>query len=216
MNQCGLCEEQLDDGHLCVGCVKATRVRLEAMPVLYGGLAALLPPAGGTSGIRSGKGGPPPLPVNEDILDLRSSAGMVATLEGWVDAIRAERGRPEVPHPGSPTGRVTRAVGELLGHLPWVAVSWPEAGLFAGEIRELARSVSSIIRPPAADRGHRVGNCPAVFEDGVICGAVLRLAPGEKVVTCRWCQTTYPPATWAGLKALIDGDAANGPHARAS
>jgi hypothetical protein len=206
VNQCGLCEEQLEGGYLCVGCTKSTRVRLEALPTLYGGLAALLPPAGGASGIRSGKGGPPPLPLNENILDMRSGGGMVATLESWVDAIRHDRGRPEVLHTGSPTGRITRAVGELLGHMPWVAVSWPEAGLFAGEIRELAREASSIIRPPVPARGRRIGNCPAQFEDGVICGAVLRLEPGERVVTCRWCQTSYPPATWMDLKVLIDED----------
>lgn len=209
MNVCQLCEDPLDDGYLCVGCVKNTRVRLEAMPVLYDGLAALLAPAGGTSGIRAGKGGPPPLPVNEDILDRRSGGGMVAVLESWVDAIRHDRGRPEVPHPGSPAGRVTRAVGELLAHMPWVAVSWPEAGLFAGEIRELARSVSSVLQPPAPDRGARLGNCPAAFEDGVICGAVLRLAPGARLVTCDWCGTTYPSGTWADLKILMDADATN-------
>jgi hypothetical protein len=212
VNQCGLCEEPLEEGYLCLGCAKATRVRLEALPTLYGGLAALLPPAGGTSGIRSGKGGPPPLPLNENILDMRSGGGMVATLESWVDAIRHDRGRPEVLHTGSPTGRITRTVGELLGHMPWVAVSWPEAGLFAGEIRELAREVSSIIRPPVPDCGRRIGNCPAQFEDGVICGAVLRLEPGERVVTCRWCQTSYPPAMWMGLKVLIDEDARAANH----
>jgi hypothetical protein len=47
MNICGLCEEQLEDGYLCVGCTKSTRVRLEALPVLHRGLAALLAPAGG-------------------------------------------------------------------------------------------------------------------------------------------------------------------------
>jgi hypothetical protein len=215
VSSCGLCESPLEDGYLCVGCTKATRVRLEAMPTLYGGLAVLLAPAGGTSGIRSGKGGPPPLPVREDILDMRSGGGIVASLESWVDAIRHERGRQEAPHPGSPTGRITRAVAELLGHMPWVAVSWPEAGLFASEIRSLARSASSIIRPPAPESGTRIGNCPAQFEDGAICGAVLRLGPGEKVVMCRWCETTYPPAMWTGLKVLIDVDAANARHAKA-
>lgn len=215
VSRCGLCEGRLEDAYLCLLCTKDTRVRLEAMPVLYGGLAALLSPSGGNSGIRSGKGGPPPLPLNEQILDMRSGGGMVASLESWVDAIRAERGRPEVPHAGSPTGRITRAVGELLGHLPWVAVSWPEAGLFAGEIRSLAREATSIIRPPDPERGTRIGNCPAQFEDGAICGAVLRLEPGQKVVMCRWCETTYPPAMWTGLKVLMDDDAANALHARA-
>lgn len=218
MNQCGLCEEPDETGsYLCVGCTKGTRVRLESMPTLYDGLALLLAPSGGVHTGRSAKPVYAPLPVSEEILDLRGQDGMVATLECWVDAIRAERSRPVAAHPGSPTGRVRRAAGELLGHLPWVAVSFPEAGLFAGELRELTRSISSVLRPPPVDRGVRLGNCPAVFEDGVICGAVLRLVPGEKVVMCRWCRTSYPPAMWAGLKILIDHDAtAKAKQARAS
>lgn len=208
MNQCLLCEQPDETGGmLCPGCTKATRVRLEALPTLYRGLGALLTPAGGVGQGRSGKGGPAPLPVSLDTLDVRGPGGMVAPLESWVDAVRHERGRPERPHIGSPEGRVERASGELVGHLPWIAVSWSEAGDFAGEIRELARSLSSMIRPSTPHRGTRIGNCPAQFEDGVICGAVLRLGPGERVVTCKWCQTSYPPATWAGLKVLIDEDA---------
>ncbi|MEW1719802.1 hypothetical protein [Streptomyces sp. NPDC093109] len=208
MTICGLCERYDDTGsYLCPGCTKATRVRLEALPVLYRGLGALLTPAvAGASG-RSGRGGPAPLPVALDVLDVRGPGGMVAVLESWVDAARAERGRPERPHRGSPEGRVDRAVGELLGHMPWIAVSWPEAGEFAAEVRALARNAATMIRPPAPDRGTRIGHCPAAHENGTLCGAVLRLAPGEHVVTCAWCGCSYPPATWAGLKALMDADA---------
>ncbi|MEW2177162.1 hypothetical protein AB0890_12635 [Streptomyces sp. NPDC005406] len=204
---CQLCEVALDDGMLCVGCTKATRVRLEALPTLYRGLGVLLTPAGGVGQGRSGKGGPAPIPVSLDVLDVRGPGGMVEPLESWVDAVRHDRGRPEHPHPGSPEGRVDRAVGELLGHMPWIAVSWPEAGDFAREIRELARAVSSMLRPPAADRGTRIGNCPAVDPSGALCGAVLRLAPGEKAVRCEWCDTCYPPYVWAQLKTWIDEDA---------
>lgn len=210
MNTCGLCEQGLEDGYLCVGCTKSTRVRLEALPVLHRGLAPLLAPAGGSGHGRRGKGGPVPLPVNEEILDLRGPGGIVGTVEGWIDAIRHDRGHRGIPPLGGIESRLAAAVAELSGHLPWVAVSWPDAGEFAKDIRELTRSISSIIRPPAAERGRRLGNCPAQFEDGEVCGAVLRLAPGERIVTCRYCQTTYPPATWTGLKALIDEDAKAG------
>lgn len=206
---CLLCEQPDETGgSLCRECTKATRVRLEGLPVLYRGLGALLTPAGGASQGRSGKGGPAPIPVALDVLDVRGPGGMAGLLESWVDAVRHDRGRPEPEHTGSPEGRVDRACGELLGHMPWIAVSWPEAGEFAGEIRELARSVASMIRPPAPDRGERIGNCPAVDPSGALCGAVLRLASGEKAVRCEWCGNQYPPYTWAQLKVWIDEDTA--------
>lgn len=208
MNICGLCEEPLEDGYLCGGCVKGTVVRLEALPVLHRGLGPLLAPAGGSVHGRRGKGGPAPLPVNEEILDLRGPGGIVGTAESWVDAIRESRGWTVVVCEGGVEARLAVAARALIGHMPWVAVSWPDAGEFARDIRELTRSVTSIICPSSsAARGTRIGNCPAQCQDDGICGAVLRLAPGERVVTCSWCGTSYPPATWSGLKVLIDEDA---------
>lgn len=208
MTTCLLCDEHDDTGGaLCPGCTKATRVRLEALPVLYRALAPLLTPSVSVGQGRSGKGGPAPIPVTLDILDIRGPGGMASLLESWVDAVRHERGRPEQPHTGSPEGRVDRAVGALLGHLPWIAVSWSEAGDFAKEVKELARSVSTMIRPPDTQRGTRIGNCPAIDLSGALCGAVLRLAPGEKAVRCEWCGNRYPPFVWAQLKTWIDEDA---------
>jgi hypothetical protein len=67
--------------------------------------------------------------------------------------------------------------------------------------------VSSIARPTASEvRGMRIGKCPAVDLSGVLCGAVLWLAPGEKAVRCEWCGTRYPPVVWAQLKTWIDED----------
>lgn len=205
MNLCLLCDEHdAMGGYLCPGCTKATVVRLECMPALHDGLLPFLVPSTAVGQGRSGKGGPAPLPVVESILDLRVT--MVGALEDWLSAVHQERGMRE-PRPGGVDGRLVTAASGLLRNVPWIAVSWPQAGVFAEEIRDLARSVSSIVAPAVSEvRGTRVGNCPAVFEDGVICGAALRLAPGERVVTCAWCQTSYPPATWPELKALIDHD----------
>jgi len=212
LNHCQLCEQPIEDGYLCRGCVKATVVRLECLPQLYAGLAPFLTPA--VSGGR-GRGSRPvyaPLPVSEDILDLRGPGGMVGAVEGWVAAIRKDRRFVTTPtrRPGvgpSIEVRLNAAVAELIANMPWVSVSWPDAGAFAIDIRELTRSVSSIVDPQQlVDQGTRLGNCPAAFEDGVLCGAVLRLYPGDKAVTCRWCGVSYPPAAWPGLKLLIDED----------
>lgn len=208
MDLCQLCtQHDAMGGYLCPGCTKVTRVRLECLPALYDGLLPFLAPSSAIGQGRSGKGGPAPLPVREEILDLRGPGGMVGVAEGWLSAVRQERSmRPVVPV-GSVERRLAAAVSGLLVNLAWIAVSWEQAGACAGEIRDLVRDVQSIVAPAVAEvRGTRVGTCPAVHDDGGVCGAVLRLGHGERVVTCPWCRTSYPPATWVGLKVLIDED----------
>ena len=208
MDLCQLCtQHDAMGGYLCPGCTKDTVVRLECLPALYDGLRSFLAPSSSIGQGRQGKGGPAPLPVREEILDLRGPGGMVGIVENWLSAVRQERGMQQPTLAGSVEGRLSAAATGLIVNMPWISVSWPTAGTFAEEIRDLARSVSSIIRPAApTEQGTRIGKCPAVFDDGGVCGAVLRLAPGERVVTCSWCRMTYPPATWVGLKVLIDED----------
>ncbi|MFJ8866738.1 hypothetical protein ACIRD6_13410 [Streptomyces sp. NPDC102473] len=210
MDLCQLCTQHDPTGSmLCLGCTKATLVRLECLPALYDGLLPFLAPSSAIGQGRTGKGGPAPLPVREEILDLRGPGGMVGIVESWLAAVHQDRGwAPRVPF-GSVEGRLDTAVSGLRRNMPWIAVSWEQAGTFAGEIRDLVRDVQSIVAPAVAQvRGTRVGACPAVHDDGGVCGAVLRLGHGERVVTCAWCHTSYPPATWEGLKVLIDEDAA--------
>ncbi|MFF3060889.1 hypothetical protein [Streptomyces sp. NPDC057909] len=215
MNTCLLCEQPDETGgYLCPGCTKATVVRLECLPGLYDGLLPFLAPSAAVSQGRSGKGGPAPLPVREEILDLRGPGGMVGVVEDWLSAVRLERRMRQLVPAGSIEGRLKAAVSGLLANMPWIAVSWPSAGTFAEEIRELAKSVRSIIAPhDPAERGIRLGKCPAVDESGNICGAILTYRRGETVVTCPWCTCAFPPATWAGLKEFIDHDEKAASHA---
>ncbi|WP_241778553.1 hypothetical protein [Streptomyces sp. AcH 505] len=196
----------MEDGYLCLGCVKDLRVRLESWPTLYTGLALFLAPGTGGGQGRGAKPAYGPMPVSEDILDLRGPGGLVGVAEGWVSAIRRDRRMTALAPQGGVEGRLGAAVAQLLGHLPWVAVSWPDAGAFAADVREVTRSVSSIFVPPP-DRGRRLGNCPALNNDGSLCGAVLRLHQGAKVSSCPWCGASWPPATWAQLKVWQDEDA---------
>ncbi|MGW1219490.1 hypothetical protein ACWD6O_34470 [Streptomyces californicus] len=209
MNTCQMCEQPNEiGGLLCTGCTKATVVRLESLPALHRGLAPFLQPVGGIGAGRSGKGGPAPLPVNEEILDLRGPGGLVGAAERWLDDVRRDRGHAAITPSGGVEARLRAAVDGLLSEMAWIALSWPSAGYFAKDIRDLVNSVRSIIAPvPAVEAGQRVGNCPAVVQPaGTLCGAVLRLAPGEKAVRCQWCGTAYPPYVWAQLKVWIDED----------
>lgn len=208
MDLCQLCTQRdAMGGYICPGCTKATVVRLECLPALYGGLLPFLAPSTAVSQGRSGTGGPAPLPVRAEILDLRGPGGMVGIVEDHLAAVRQERGMRRLVPVGSIEVRLAAAVSGLLSNMPWIVVSWPEAGTFAGEVRDLARSVRSIIAPePAVDRGERLGNCPAMDPSGTLCGAVLWLPRGEKAVRCEWCDTRYPPYVWGQLKAWMTED----------
>lgn len=210
MDLCQLCtQHDAMGGYLCPGCTRDTVVRLECLPTLYAGLLSFLAPSASIGQGRAGKGGPAPLPVREAVLDLRGPGGMVGVVEDWLSSVRDERRMAQPARPtASVEGRLSAAVTGLIGQMPWIAVSWPQAGTFAAEIREVVRSARSIIAPhDPVERGIRLGTCPAVDSSGTICGAVLTYRRGEMVVTCPWCTCTYPPAMWAGLKVFIDKDA---------
>ncbi len=208
MHDCGLCEKPLSEGYLCSGCTLATARRLDRMPRLYGALAAFLHrSARGPAQYGRTQAVDAPLPAYEPALTLRGPGGIVGILEDWRTAMQADRGWTEPDCTGLTERRVIRAARALAMNLDWIASSWPAAGAFAEEIRDLERDVASIVNPPEpAQRGRRIGACPAVYPSGTICGAVLRHYPGEASVTCRWCGCVFPPATWMGLKDLMAED----------
>ncbi|MFF7180160.1 hypothetical protein [Streptomyces sp. NPDC008121] len=208
---CQLCERHETDGYLCPGCSASTARRLDRMPLMYTALAAFLAPqARPAQHGSSGKGGPAPLPVSEHVLALRGPGGLVGVLEDWRSAMQADRGWKEPAVTGLVETRLHRAARALSLNLGWIAASWPMAGTFAEEIRDLERDVASVVGPhDRAERGTRLGKCPAVDPSGAICGAVLRHYPGERAVTCRWCGCAFEPHEWGVLREWIDQDAAN-------
>ncbi|WP_406056272.1 hypothetical protein OG462_09195 [Streptomyces sp. NBC_01077] len=208
MNTCGMCETPVEHGYLCPGCTRALADRLQRMPRLYNALGAFLAPAATREpgGGRTGRA-EAPLPVCEPVLNLRANGGMVTTLETWrSDLHAARRWAPPTSAVGIPN-RVALAAGALLHSVDWIATCWSEASDLAHEIRDLERDIATITGARERPAGLRLGPCPAEHTDGTLCGAILRLQPGEQLVTCRWCATTYPPGTWALLKQLIDHDA---------
>jgi hypothetical protein len=205
MNICGLCERDLEHGYLCPGCTLGTARRLDRMPRSYEALAAFLHPGGRRPELGSTRPVEAPLPIAEPAFNLRGPGGMVGVLEDWRSAMQKDRGWGQPAIEGDTERRVIVAARALSINLEWIASSWPMAGAFAEEIRDLERDVASIVNPPAPSL--RLGNCPAVYEDGTTCGAVLRVPAGTAKVECRWCGTAYPPETWLSLHAL-QGDAA--------
>ncbi|MEU0359938.1 hypothetical protein [Streptomyces cyaneofuscatus] len=189
---------------LCVHCTTRLTGQLQQLPRMYAELEQHLTPGSGSGQGRGGKGRPAPLPLRVDVLDLRSEFDAVS---GWLSAVHDARRLRGPRLAGDALTRLHTAVAGLLAHMPWIVV-WPFAHDLAEEISDLHRSASTVVDPDPRPRGRRIGHCPAAYEDGVICGAVLTLRPGEQVVSCDWCTASYPPALWAGLKKLIDADAA--------
>jgi len=169
------------------------------MPALYEGLAAFLHPGGRRPELGRSSRSEAPLPISEPAFILRGPGGIVGVLEDWRSAMQADRGWGQPATAGTVERRVAVAARALGMNLEWIAAAWPMAGAFAEEIRDLQRAVASIVNPP--EKTLRLGHCPAVYEDGVICGAVLRVPEGTAKVECRWCGTAYPPESWLDLLA---------------
>jgi LSD1 subclass zinc finger protein len=193
--------------YLCAGCTQDLAEHLTALPTLFGQLEEFLLPAARTGG-RGARPVEAPAPLNLDVVDLRTE--IAATLTSWHVALYdALDWDPQAPA-SSLAERVKDAAEALHVNRLWIASSWPAAGDCAGEIRELYRSATSVVGP--REQGTRLGYCPTVADNGAICGSVLRLPPGGRVVKCRWCQRTYPPGTWAALR-LAQEDAKVSPSA---
>ncbi|USQ82652.1 hypothetical protein NFX46_02020 [Streptomyces phaeoluteigriseus] len=190
MNQCGLCERDLEAGYLCPGDTLALGERLERMPKLYGALAGFLSPAvRATTEFVSRSHATASLPVDEAVLDLRYG-GIALVLEGWRSDVQRVRGWGEPAITGDVEERVRRAARWLGMELPWIAAAYPAAGDLACEVRELEGAALSIVGA-LPDRGRRIGQCVAVDSSGVICGAVIRHQPGQTRLVCDWCHCVY-------------------------
>jgi hypothetical protein len=206
VNVCGLCEEQLEHGHLCSSCTLATLERINRMPGLWRSLESFLAP-GSSAGLAYGRTpmAEAPLPVSEDALNLRAVGGIVGVLEDWWRAMRADRGwaRPVKDRPDGDgvAARVEAAARALAVNLEWMAAYWWPVAEFAQDLRRLEAEVLSIVDPrDPRERGRRYGYCVTVDQDGNVCGAVLRLYEGETALTCRWCRYVYQPVEFLLLK----------------
>jgi len=192
---CELCERPAADAYLCDGCTQDTAERLEGLPSLFEQLADMLIPQGSPDGGRRGSRlieSPSP---DLDVIDHRAA---FAVLPSWHRALFDAPGWPQ-PSTGLADldGRMLAACMALRASVEWVAASWPAAGDFAREVRDLHDDARSVVG--AADLDARMGLCPAVV-GGVVCGALLRLPYGQQVVRCDWCSATYPPGVWAALR----------------
>lgn len=200
---CLLCRRDLaDDEQARVACRRCqTRLhrQLLELPDLYRRLGEALPPAGANPGPAVSGSKPRRLPVNEDVLELRAWGGMVTDLQAHEDDWRSELGMPVAPWRGTVEQTIAGAVEWLAAHVWWACEKYPHVDGLDEDVRRLQAAARSIVDPP--ERTIRVGNCPAAYEDGAVCGAILRALPDDTEIRCRWCGASYPESTWLSLRA---------------
>ncbi|EGX60128.1 hypothetical protein SZN_09406 [Streptomyces zinciresistens K42] len=211
---CTLCStHQLDHGRLCPDCARTTLGRLAQLPRLWATLEAWLSP--GTAG----PAGPAqyggrtrmaeaPMPLNQEVLDLRGPGGIIGVLEDWREAIHSERHLPVPARTGSLWYRLTRASAGLQDQVHFI-VLWEQGGQLALEVRHLVDRVRAVVQPGRAldepPEPTFLGYCIAVDEGGIICGRRL-WADLRRTVQCGWCLCQYPPDTWLALRRFQPGN----------
>ncbi|MFE3853404.1 hypothetical protein ACFXPN_19990 [Streptomyces griseorubiginosus] len=145
-----------------------------------------------------------PLPLNQEVLDLRAGGGIVGVLEDWREALYETRGWAQPERAASLAHRVYIAASDLDHHLDFIA-RWYAGAAFGWDIRRLVDRVRMVVQP-----GHELGEqqflgyCIAVDPGGIVCGNRL-FADMTQPVQCEWCLCKYPPDTWLALRALQPG-----------
>ncbi|MFI6347273.1 hypothetical protein [Streptomyces sp. NPDC050560] len=213
MSACLLCHHDLDADELervaCRRCQTRLAAQLGELSALYRALAEHLAPSAGARGPAVSGTPDPGMPVTEAVLELRAWSGMVDALRAHEDDWRRALRLPVAPWRGTVEQTLTACAQWLGAHLWWACEKYPDVDGLAEDVRRLHGAASSIVDPDPGGRGTRAGWCTAPTAEGGPCGALLRLREGETVVTCPWCGTVYPPASWLALKAAMGEAEAN-------
>lgn len=186
---CGVCGEEIGGRYLCERCAVATVRRLDRMGSLWDALEGFLAPCGAASGERlSVAHAASRPPVNEIVLDLRT-VEVVKALESWREYAAEWRGwgRPAVG--GDVRHRIVAAARNLSMNMDWLVAEFPPVADMAVEVKELERSVLSVVGA-LPDRGRRIGRCVVAVAGGEACGAWLFHRQGEPL-RCDWCRRVY-------------------------
>ncbi|MEL3944844.1 hypothetical protein [Streptomyces sp. LNU-CPARS28] len=192
-------------GFLCDPCIRTTSRRLRQMPALWAALAAWLAPGRGAPFI-SGRTprAEAPLPLREEVLDLRADGGIVGVLEDWRTAVHEARSMAPPTLAVGIGPRITIAATALDGHLGWIA-RWYAGPDLATDVQQLVGRAYGVIQPGHdADEPQYLGRCVAADPAGTVCGRPLYAHP-DQVVQCEWCLCVYTPETWLALRHYQPG-----------
>ncbi|WP_327403856.1 hypothetical protein OG194_29745 [Streptomyces sp. NBC_01288] len=205
---CTLCTtHDLKYGVLCASCTLALQDRLARLPRMWASLEAWLAP-GSTGTAQYGgrvRRAEAPLPLNQEVLDLRAAGGIAGVLEDWRDAVHDTRGLPTAPRTGALARRVSTAAADLIASLYFIAL-WDQGVQLGREVEQLVGRVRAVAEPGRdPDEPTFLGYCIAIDLSGVVCGSRL-YADMAQTVQCQWCLCLYPPDRWLQLRLLQPGN----------
>lgn len=209
---CTLCTtNHLTHGTLCPACTRDTLDRLQRLPRLWASLEAWLTP--GSSGPAQYGGRvrmvEAPMPLSQEVLDLRAGGGILGVLEDWRDAVFETRDMRVPARTGSHWHRLVKASVELEDQIHFIAL-WEQGPQLAREIRRLVDRVRDVVQPGRAldepPEPTFLGYCIATIADDIVCGTKL-FADMSRPVQCTWCLCLYPPDQWLALRNLQPGRA---------
>jgi hypothetical protein len=180
----------------CQRCRNRMTYDLAELLERYAALPDLLMPGSGVPGPRTKPTSRPPLRIDVCAhLDARGTDSTILLLHSWARMVREER---DLSAPERVT--VSGEVDLLTTHNDWVC-DQPWIDDYAKEIRHEL----NLLRGLAGERGPaRIGQCPAVDEDGNRCGATLRAPLYGDVVKCRPCGATWPRESWMHLGRVLE------------
>jgi hypothetical protein len=208
---CTLCaKHRIEYGSLCTDCTRTTLDHLYRLPRMWASLEAWLTP-GRTGTAQYGgrvRRAEAPLPLSEEVLDLRAAGGIVGVLEDWHTAVCDARGLPVPARAASLQRRITVAASGLYQQIHFIAL-WEHGGLLAKEVARLVDRVRAVVQPGRAldepPEPTLLGRCIATNdEDGTVCGHRL-YADMTRPVQCGLCLCVYPPDTWLALRHFQPG-----------
>lgn len=202
---CTLCTKHVvKHGTLCTDCTLTTLDRLQRLPRMWGSLEAWLAPGATGPAAYGGRVrlAEAPMPLRQEVLDLRAAGGIVGVLEDWRDAVYDTRDYVIPPRTAALARRVQAASGALQRQIHFIAL-WEQGGQLGLEVRHLVDRVRAVVQPGRAldepPEPTFLGYCIAVDPGGIVCGRRL-YADMAQTVECAWCLCKYPPDTWLALR----------------
>jgi len=203
--KCPVCRRKTD-ALVCASCWSSTVDRLSKIPEGYTSLGEELVPSQGV-GERVGGSKTPPIPVKLEVLHLRTT-GIKEPLLIHEARIRYQQQHTKITFRGNTFNYIAKACEYLVTHERWIKANYTEIDHLAQDVAFIHRAINTAL-------GYRsdmvtIGTCPAISEDGQVCGYKLQVNPSTlnsfSDIICASCGTTWTSTRWRLLGRMLSDD----------